>query len=118
MYVMKILIDKYARGKNKLYACFVDLRKAFDSIWRNGLFYKLMCSGVNGDFYKIVKSMNSNVRSAVKTTQGLTPFFTSTEGVRQSDTLSPLLFNLYVNDVPKILDPTHGVTIGWSNNRS
>ena len=29
----------------KVYACFVDFQKAYDTIWINGLFYKLMKYG-------------------------------------------------------------------------
>jgi hypothetical protein len=41
------LINKYIhKNKNKIYACFVDLRKAFDSVWREALSYKLCKMGV------------------------------------------------------------------------
>ena len=29
-----IIIDKYLKSKERVYACFVDLRKAFDTVWR------------------------------------------------------------------------------------
>ena len=35
----------------KLYACFVDFRKAFDLVWHKGLLYKLRLSGVSGRFF-------------------------------------------------------------------
>ena len=38
---LKTIIDSYKLKKKKLYACFVDLRKAFDSVWRYGLFLKI-----------------------------------------------------------------------------
>ena len=35
IFVLKSAIDKYlGNGKKKMYACFVDYRKAFDNIWR------------------------------------------------------------------------------------
>ena len=47
IFVIQTLIDKYIRnrvGTNKnskhLYICFIDLRKAFDTIWRDALLYK------------------------------------------------------------------------------
>ena len=34
------LIDKYVHcHQEKVYACFVDFRKAFDSVWHDGLLY-------------------------------------------------------------------------------
>jgi hypothetical protein len=38
IFVLKSLINKYIhKNKKKIYACFVDLRKAFDSVWRETL---------------------------------------------------------------------------------
>ena len=38
---IKTVINKYLKENKKLYLCFVDFRKAYDSIWREALFYKL-----------------------------------------------------------------------------
>jgi hypothetical protein len=46
MFVLKTLIDKYTQqGSKHLYTCFVDFRKAFDTVWHIGLLYKLRNSG-------------------------------------------------------------------------
>ena len=43
VFTRRTLIDKYVHyHKEKVYACFVDFRKAFDSVWHEGLFYKLL----------------------------------------------------------------------------
>ena len=40
---LRTLIDKYVHGHQaKVYACFADFRKAFDSVWHDGLLYKLL----------------------------------------------------------------------------
>jgi hypothetical protein len=55
------LIDKQTnQNKGKVFSCFVDFKKAFDSIWHEGLLYKLMESGVGGNKYDIIKTMNTN----------------------------------------------------------
>jgi hypothetical protein len=42
MFVLKTLIDKYVERNSKpLYACFVDFKSAFDTVWHQGLLYKL-----------------------------------------------------------------------------
>ena len=54
---LKTLVKKYvANGKEKLYVCFIDFKKAFDSVWHKGLFYKLHKVGINWKFSKFDKT--------------------------------------------------------------
>ena len=43
----------------QIYACFVDFRKAFDSVWHDGLLYKLSKINVQGKLYSLIKSLYS-----------------------------------------------------------
>ena len=43
-----------------MYACFVDFRKAFDSVWHGWLLYKLLQIGVGGCFYRLIQNLYSN----------------------------------------------------------
>ena len=97
---LRTLIDKYVNcHKTKVYACFVDFRKAFDSVWHDGLLYKLLQINVRGSFYKVIKSLYSNSTCYIRIGSNQTQPFQYTRGVRQGCILSPLLFNLYVNDL-------------------
>jgi hypothetical protein len=49
-----------------LFVCFVDLQKAFDSVWRNGLLFKLVKIGVGKQLYNIVKQQLSKTETAFK----------------------------------------------------
>ena len=82
----------------------MDLRKAFGTVWREALFYKLLKSGIHGKIYNILKDMYSEVRYSVKLRSGLTDPFLSNIGVKQGCILSHLLFNLFVNDLPLCFD--------------
>ena len=90
----------------KVYACFVDFQKAYDTIWINGLFYKLMKYGFSKKIIFLLKSMYDRVVSAVKVKSGLSASFTPLVGVRQGCNLSPTLFNIFVNDIVDIFDST------------
>ena len=93
-------VDKYVKShQTKVYACFVDFRKAFDSVWHDGLMYKLLQINVGGSFYKIIKSLYSNSTCSVRIGNSQTRSFQYSKGVRQGCILSPLLFNLYLNDL-------------------
>ena len=57
MFVLRTLIEKYQSKNSKLYACFVDFAKAFDSIIHSVMFYKLTQIGICGPFYNTLKTM-------------------------------------------------------------
>ena len=92
------LIDKYVNhvAKGKLYTCFIDFKKAFDSVWHDGLFYKLLQYNIGGKFYDLIKIFTLKPNRA--------EFFNYCKGVRQGCILSPMLFNLYLNEIPFLLD--------------
>ena len=106
VFVLKSLIDKYLTNGNKLYTCFVDFRKAFDSVNHLKLIYKLRETNIGSMLYNTIKSMylNSTNDLQVKQDDFISGKFSSDIGVRQGDSLSPTLFNLYVNEINKYLD--------------
>ena len=64
---LKALVKKYVTiGKGKLFACFVDFKKAYDSVWHEGLFYKLNKIGVCGKTLDLIKDIYRKSKCAVK----------------------------------------------------
>ena len=87
MFILKCLVDKYISVKGgKLYTCFVDFQKAFDSVIHAGIKFKLLKMGIGSKFYNIVKDMYSKSRSCIKVKEGLTNFIDLNLGVRQVTT--------------------------------
>ena len=107
-FTLKTLHDKYIRQGNgsKIYACFIDFKKAFDSIWHKGLYYKLLQNKIGGRFYDLIKDMYSNTKCVIKLLDNQTPFFPYKKGVCQGCILSPILFNLYINKIPGLFKNT------------
>ena len=104
--ILKIIIDKYIHknGKgNKLFACFIDFRKAFDTVCHEGLLLKLQRAGINGKIYEFIKSMYQNSISRVKCKYTLTDSIPIKQGVHQGSVLSPLLFYIFINDIGNTL---------------
>jgi hypothetical protein len=110
IFIFKALLNKYTKINNKaLFACFVDFKKAFDSIWHSGLLFKLLDQyNIDGKFYSIIKSMYKNANSCVKLSSGITESFRLEKGIKQGDTLSPYLFNLYLNDIHDLFNDKSG----------
>ena len=99
------LVHKYChRRKEKLFGCFVDFSKAFDSVPRDILLEKLKNRGINGKFFEIIKTIYTKDMASVKFGDKFSPAFRTNRGVRQGCVLSPLLFNIFLSDIQNIFD--------------
>ena len=105
IFILKSLVTKYlAKKKSKIFSCFVDLRRAFDTVWHDGLLYKLRENCIGSKSFSIIKDMYSCCQSSVKIENNFSEFFEINRGVKQGDSLSPTLFNIYINDIHSIFD--------------
>ena len=111
--ILHNLIDYYCKKRKKhIFGCFVDFRKAFDSVPRDKLFQKLLNNNINGKFYDCLVSLYNKDKSRVKIGDHVTKSFPSNQGVKQGCVLSPLLFNIFLSDLQQdtgknICDPIH-----------
>ena len=103
IFVLNSLIEIMKKTKQKLFCAFIDFSQAFDSIWRGGLWRKLIFKSVNGKFFKIVYNMYENIKSCVRINNETSAFFPSECGVRQGENLSPLLFSMYLDDLENFI---------------
>ena len=83
IYILQSIVQHVLNHRNCLYCAFVDLRKAFDSVYRNGLWLKLYKSGISGKMLQIVKSIYERVKSCVKHCNTYSEFFDVYIGLRQ-----------------------------------
>ena len=57
---------KTDRGKIRKHThCFLDIQKAYDTVWCDGLWYKLWDMGVKGRMWRVIKKMYRSSRSGV-----------------------------------------------------
>jgi hypothetical protein len=101
------------RRPAKTFCCFLDIQKAYDRVWREGLWTKLYDYGIRGKLWRIIKNIYANVESCVVVDEERTEFFKILIGLRQGCILSPLLFDLFINDlVDEIRRCGVGVQVG------
>lgn len=99
MFILQTLINILKNSKKKLFCAFIDLKQAFDTVWRSGLWSKLINYNVNGKFLNVIKSMYNQAKSCVSKDGQKSSYFKCNIGVRQGENLSPILFSFYLNDL-------------------
>ena len=101
LFSLRLLTEKYFEHGKDLYVCYVDFQKAFDSVWRKGLWQVMRHLGYDNKIIRLLESMYRNSVSSVRVgTQGdVSIWFETLVGVLQGCVLSPLLFNILLEVV-------------------
>ena len=88
-FLLRESISYAKENGSKLYVCFLDVKKAFDCVWHDGLFYKLYNSGVNKTFCRLVVNMYTDMFSCVRNHGHKSSWFRVLQGTRQGGVISP-----------------------------
>ena len=83
----------------KAYVAFLDVKKAFDTVWHEGLFVKMHQKGISGPIWHIINRWYTSCSSAVLWNSQLSEEFPIEQGVRQGGVLSPFLYCLFVDEL-------------------
>ncbi|MCG8110258.1 MAG: reverse transcriptase family protein, partial [Candidatus Thiodiazotropha taylori] len=99
LFIINSLVEMFKAKHNKLFCTFIDFKQAFDTVWRDGLWYKLKRYNINGKCHNLIQNLYNNIKSRIYTSDGTSAFFPCTQGVRQGENLSPFLFSIFLNDL-------------------
>jgi ribonuclease HI len=86
-------------NKSKTIAVFLDINKAYDMLWREGLLYKLQQLHINGKMYNWIRNFLNNRKFQVKINSKFSKLYDLQNGTPQGSCISPILFIIMINDL-------------------
>ncbi|MCO5592246.1 hypothetical protein L7F22_046244 [Adiantum nelumboides] len=108
IFTLRCLIDQARVKKRRLHCCFVDFRKAFDTVPKERLFRRLAALGVGDEMMWAIFALYERVTGRVKCPGGLSDPLVNTIGVKQGCPLSPTLFGLYIDEIVSFIQSRGG----------
>jgi len=111
LFILHTLTEQARFQKKKLYTCFVNFKKTFDTVPRDLLWQVMEGLGISGQILECLRSMYHQDQACLHhLKEGLTPTFLFRIGVKQGCPLSPLLFGLFIDGLEKRLNVLEGDT--------
>ena len=99
VFTLNEIVQGRLRENKVTYAFFLDIQKAFDTVWHQGLWYRLWELGVRGRMWRVIKRMYQVTKSSVLLDGEISNQFDISQGVAQGCSLSPILFSVFINDL-------------------
>lgn len=106
-------IEAGFQKKLKTSAAFIDLSAAYDTVWRHGLLYKLIQIIPCARTIRLVDNMLANRTFQVVLHNQISSSKILNEGLPQGSVLAPLLFSLYLSDMPETKSRKFGYADDW-----
>ena len=88
-------------AEHPLFLCFVDLRKAYDTVNRAALWEVMKTYNIPPDVIRRIRDLHTNTEVQVRAFGGLSDKFLVDSGVRQGCVMSPTLFNVFMDFIVK-----------------
>ena len=103
IFAARQLLEKSREQHRSLYVAFIDLSKAFNSVDRNLLWKVLEKAGCTKRFVNLVRCLHDGMTVRIRIGNDLSEPFEVSRGVKQGCVLAPVLFNIYVQCITRLL---------------
>lgn len=97
--LLQIIIAHNLNRDSSVYVTFLDIKKAFDTVWIEGLLFKLYKAGMHLKVWRLVREAYRNFQCAAYIAGIPGDWFTPQRGVHQGAPLSMRLYQVYMNDL-------------------
>ena len=113
MYTLGKVIQGRKDAGLTTYCFFLEVQKAYGTLWRNGMWKKMWETGIREEMWRMMKKIAECARSAVVLDGELSKHVAILQGVAQGCALSPNLFKVRINGMIAAVEVAkHGVTMG------
>ena len=99
LHALHCLIEYITAHEKPVFCAFLGLSAAYDKVWRDGMFMKIINSGIGGKFFNVVHSMYRETKSFVKCNNLMSNLYSTNLGIKQGCSLSCLIFAIFLNDL-------------------
>ncbi|MGL4485007.1 MAG: reverse transcriptase domain-containing protein, partial [Anaerovoracaceae bacterium] len=97
--VLDLDIRRAIANKEVVISVFLDIEKAYDTVWKEGLIIKLYDAGVRGRMLNWINAFLKERTIQVKVDGSLSSKENVENGTPQGSVISPVLFNVMINDI-------------------
>ena len=103
IFMLREIIMTRTSRRQSTFCTFIDARKAYDTVWREGNYVRLHDMGVKGKLWRQLQAMSRDPKSKIRLPFGETDYFRVSRGVAQGAVESPFLYACFINGLAEEL---------------